>query len=404
MVEFQLFNKITTNQPALTPTQMRAYWGELDLLLARIEGATDPYEVLGIERNAVYEEIWYAYKHQVALLYPSYSINCSFPEAMQSRIERVFARISRAFAVLASSSRRRQYDESVSLMTDRLSPSLNAQAQPQLDQSHLVALAEAATRIQELAPLVGQAAATVETPPPADPAQSLSAAAEAEPASLASGKYPRRFPRFKMRLPVQLTGFGRSGNAWQEAAETGQISRQGALVRMRQRVRHGHVLQVALPMPLKLRSYSFAESPYQTYAIVRSVIPRGDGVRDVGLEFLGRNPPEGYFDRPWSYFRTESWKGAERRRMPRFRIAEQIHLEFFTDTRMPLANSAGVTETLSRGGACVRVADLPDDFDLVGVNCPEHAFESLAVVTNRFAGQDGQERLCLQFIEQQWPI
>ncbi|MFN7948230.1 MAG: PilZ domain-containing protein [Blastocatellia bacterium] len=402
MVEFQLFNRITTNQPSLTPVQMRAYWGELDLLLARIESASDPYDVLGVERTASYEEIWYSYKHQIALLYPSYSINCSFPEAMQNRIERVFARISRAFAVLASAGRRRQFDESGVVLTDNLNPAVKTTAQPPLDQERLIALAEAATRIQELAPAVGQLASAVDAPLIAP--DTATTAPEAETAASNFGKYPRRFPRFKMRMPVQVTGYSRSGSVWQEAAETGQISRQGALVRMRQRVRHGHVLHLTMPLPLKLRSYSFADTHYKAYAIVRSVIPRGDGVRDVGLEFLGKNPPAGYFDKPWNYFRTESWKGAERRRIPRFRITEQIQLDFFTDTRMPLSHCAGVTETLSRGGACVRVAAMPDEFDLVGVNCAEHGFESLAVVTNRFAGQDGQERLCLQFIEQQWPI
>lgn len=399
MVEFQLFNRITTNQPSLTPVQMRAYWGELDLLLARIESASDPYDVLGVERTASYEEVWYSYKHQIALLYPSYAINCSFPEAMQSRIERVFARISRAFAVLASAGRRQQFDQAGVVPTDHLNPAVKTPTQP----SRLAALAEAATRIQELAPVVGQLAATVETPAMA-PGAAATPETEAETAASNFGKYPRRFPRFKMRMPVQVTGYSRSGAAWQEAAETGQISRQGALVRMRQRVQHGHVLHLTMPLPLKLRSYSFADTHYKAYAIVRSVIPRGDGVRDVGLEFLGKNPPVGYFDKPWNYFRTESWKGAERRRLPRFRITEQIQLDFFNDTRTLLSHCAGVTETLSRGGACVRVAAMPDEFDLVGVNCTEHGFESLAVVTNRFAGQDGQERLCLQFIEQQWPI
>jgi curved DNA-binding protein CbpA len=398
MVELQLFNEVAPSQPLLSPMQMRAYRDELDILLARIECASDPYAVLGVERTAGYDEVWYSYRHHVALLYPSYQINNTFPESTQMRIERAFARLSRAFAVLASFGRRRKYDEETAAVARKLSQSKLT------DHLQAEAAAAVALRIQEDLPSLNQTAASVVVPAIQTTETVTESQAEKKSESASGGKYPRRFPRFKMRLPVRLTGYGQSGSAWQEAAETNQVSRQGALVRMRQRVRHGTVLQLALPLPLKLRSHSFSETYYNAYAIVRSVLPRGDGVRDVGLEFLGKNPPEGYFDKPWDRFRTESWRGAERRRQPRFSIAEQVQLEFFTDNRSPVAHSFALTETLSRGGACVRVADLPDDFDLVGLACPRQNFESLAVVTNRYAGGDGHERLCLQFIEQQWPV
>lgn len=412
MAASQLFNQITTGQAELTPSQMRAYWGELDTLLARIECATDPYHVLGVEQAATYEEVWFSYQHHVALLYPSYAINAAFPDAMQTRIERTFAKVSRAFAVLASSGRRKKYDEAASLITGKMQTAELRQdpLSPEARARLAAEIAASAERMQQAIPSLSLTAAQVDVPslivPDNEEATTEEAPAENEQPLVPqpAGRYPRRFPRFKMRLPMRLTGYQQAGGAWQEEAETGQVSRMGALVRMRQRVRHGNVLHVSIPLPLKLRSYNFADKDYKAYAIVRSVIPRGDGVRDVGLEFLGKNPPMGYFDRPWDFFRTESWKGAERRRMPRFRISEKLNLEFFTDTRYHLSASAGVTETLSRGGACVRVAAMPEEFDLVGVACPDHGFESMAVVANRYAGQDGQDRLCLQFIEQQWPI
>lgn len=410
MVGLQLFNQITTNQPGMTADQMRDYWSELETLLLRIEAAANPYQVLGIDRTAGYEEIWFAYQHHVALLYPSYSINSSFPDAMQTRVERTFAKVSRAFAVLASFGRRRKFDaltgvtrehrnrhEGLVTVADVIAevtmpPASSLAAQLQKTVS-LIDVANGLSAHQGN----GHAVAALESP-------TDSSAAVSDKELLMTGKYPRRTPRFKMRVPVRVTGYSCRGSIWQEVASTGEVGRMGVSVRMRQRVRHGSVLYLTLALPTKLRAHNFSENDYKAYAIVRSVIPRGDGVRDVGLEFLGKYPPQGYFDKPWRAFSTDRWNGAERRRMPRFKVTEPVHLEFFTDTRQPLAKSSGVTETLSRGGACVRAAALPDEFDFVGITSPDHGFESLAVVTNRVAGHDGIERLCLQFIEQEWPI
>jgi len=384
MTELQIINQITANQPALTATQMQAYWRELDGLLLRIESATTPYHVLGIECTADYQDIWSAYQQHVALLYPSYSINSIFPEAMQIKVERAFAKISRAFAVLANASRRRRYDGVTSQLVRPL--------------------AEAAETAPAAAQVISLPEISIVTPEKDACGENVPVREESAAVVLTSNKYPRRFPRFKMRLPVRLTGYSHQGNIWQEETVTGEVSRMGALVRMKQRVRHGTVLYLNLPLPDKLRSYSFRESDYKTYAIVRSVIPRGDGVRDVGLEFLGKNPPEGYFDKPWDTFRTESWRGAERRRMPRINRVEPVTLEFFTDTKQLLAKGEASTETLSRSGACILIDSLPEEFDLVGISAADYNFESLAVVANCFSGQDGRQRLCLQFIDQEWPI
>ncbi len=412
MVGLQLFNQITTNQPALTASEMRDYWNELETLLLRIETAANPYQVLGIERAAGYEEIWFAYQHHVALLYPSYSINGGFPEAMQARVERTFAKVSRAFAVLASAGRRRKFDALTGaaseyrtrhpalmtagkVMTDvttRTTSPLEAQLQK------TVSLVDVANGLASAHDGNGHNGAAKD----AAPADTTGTVSDKE--LLMTGRYPRRTPRFRMRLPARVTGYTYQGSIWQEEASTAEVGRMGVSVRMRQRVRHGSVLYVTLPLPTKLRAHNFSENDYKAYAIVRSVIPRGDGVRDVGLEFLGKYPPQGYFDKPWRAFSTDRWSGAERRRMPRFKVTEPVHLEFFTDTKQPLAKSSGVTETLSRGGACVRAAALPAEFDFVGITSPDHGFESLAVVTNRVAGHDGIERLCIQFIEQEWPI
>ncbi|MFN0119610.1 MAG: PilZ domain-containing protein [Blastocatellia bacterium] len=348
---------------------------ELEHFLARVECAVDPYEVLGICPTANYEEILRAYQQATETLFPNYLISASFSREILTRIERNFARISRAFTVLASAGRRQQYDGG--LVADPVVPvRVPLVSRKQMQE----AARRNETRMEE------------EKETRADDAKDI------------HEKYPRRFPRFRMRLPVDISGYDQPGFAWRETAETGYVSRGGVMIRMRNRIRHGTVVQLALPFPLKLRAYDFEQDEYKSYGIVRSVQPRGDGVRDVGVELLGQEPPDGYSQHPWEVFRLPSWHGVERRRMPRFQIARSVRLDFYSDTRRLIAQGTGQTETLSRGGACIRPGQVPDVFDLVGISSQEDSFESMAVVADRFPGNDGVERLCLQFINHEWPV
>ena len=124
----------------------------------------------------------------------------------------------------------------------------------------------------------------------------------------------------------------------------------------------------------------------------------------VGLEFLSEHPPAGYLDKPWTTFRTTKWTGTERRRQPREYRAEVVWVEYFTDSMQSITQQAGITESLSRGGARICVKGAPPEFDLVKITSQDHSFESLAAVTDQYVGKEGFERICVQFIEREWPI
>jgi hypothetical protein len=63
-----------------------------------------------------------------------------------------------------------------------------------------------------------------------------------------------------------------------------------------------------------------------------------------------------------------------------------------------------VTENVSRCGARVTVKSAPEEFDLVRLKSAGLRFEGLATVRNQYVGKDNVERLCLQFLEDHWPI
>jgi len=55
-----------------------------------------------------------------------------------------------------------------------------------------------------------------------------------------------------------------------------------------------------------LASYA-RRNDYNVYTLVRRVEPPRQGVRAIGVEFIGEHPPAGFLDKPWSVFRPRSW-------------------------------------------------------------------------------------------------
>ncbi|HZS03970.1 MAG TPA: PilZ domain-containing protein, partial [Blastocatellia bacterium] len=137
---------------------------------------------------------------------------------------------------------------------------------------------------------------------------------------------------------------------------------------------------------------------------VRRVVPLNEGVRAVGVEFIGEHPPPGYLDKPWAVCRTKQWLGINRRRHPRYDVNIGATVEFLTDDKQLVGREPGRIENVSRGGARIRARAVPPQFDLVRVIVPSCNFESLSVLTNRYISGDGGSHVCVQFIEKEWPI
>ena len=309
---------------------------------------------------------------------------------MTSRVERAFNKASQAFAVLACFNRRKEYDaalHSIASKPDHTTPAQSHEPRP-------------------------RAAAKPALPPPvAQPGQEIHLDHQepqrkvyTEFGKKTTGDNRRRCERFKLAIPARVMGHDRRSGKWNEMCETIDVSRTGITLRLRSRVRHGMVLYVALPLPTKLRSHGFTDSGYNVYVLVRRVEPPKKGVRVIGLEFLGEHPPAGYLERPWAVFRTKKWVGTERRRASRIERSEEVKLEYFNENLDSLSREETRTENLSRSGFRVSVKSAPMEFDLVRVVCPGRGFECLATLRNRFVGKDGRERLCLQFIDKDWPL
>lgn len=373
----QIFSSADTTawglaDPPHASGKVNPYFLDLDRLLARVEGATTPYQVLGVEPDVLREPIDRAFREIVTMLYPPYPISATLPAEMLARIERAFDKVVPAFALLACFARRRDYDTTRS--------------------------AAAATAPSPNPPQPSPQAISINQP-------ALPRAAHVESAKSVANNNRRRTDRLKMAIPVRVIGVDRPGDEkWREMAETLDVSRTGLRLRLNRPVHYGMVLYLSLPLPTKLRSHGFADNGYNVYALVRRIEPLKKGIRIIGLEFIGEHPPAGYLDKPWGTFRTKRWAGNERRRASRLDRAEAVRIEYISAAMPSTIREEAMTENVSRTGLRLIVRAAPPEFDLLRITSAARHFEGLAILRNRFQGKDGLERLCLQFLNKEWPI
>ncbi len=366
---------------------------ELGQLLRRIEASNICYHVLNVERDAGLEEVQRAYRQTLPILFPPYSFASTLPEDIKARMERAADKAYQALKTLALWEKRSAYDQvtptqagyPVSRARDR-----NPDAQGMVSGS-----------------LRSTAASPTEQPPAkqedsgrfAQPSGiNLSAPCFSDYLQGAESKDSRRrSERIKLSLPVRVAGHDKKQGKWQQVTETIDLSRTGLNLRLRKYLRHGMVVYLTLPLPDKLRSHAYGAPSYNVYALVRRVGAAKNGVRVIGLEFIGEHPPMGYLEKPWMVFRTKSWSGRDRRRVPRKPKNELFQIEYFSEAGKRLAQETARGEDGSSMGLrlCVRMA--PAEFDFVRVVSANRTLNCLAYVCNRFIGKDGMERLCLEF-------
>ena len=390
---------------ASTGKLINAYYLEIEPLLERVERSKTHYQTLGLERSATNEQIILAYHHTVKLLHPSYyKVRAAVPDDMLARIDLIFGKVSQAMFVLTTPHKRLEYDESLRRPARNSGRLILGKLN---DESEIVADTQASAAEQESAEQ--EAAEQKQVKPAAQKTVDINVvpiqrAVFTKLASDEKASNRRRCDRFNLSVPVLMAGYDGAGGKWQEVAKTIDVSRLGVAVKMRKRVRHGAVLHVTLPLPMKLRSHGFSEPGYNMYAIVRRVELPKDETRVVGLEFIGKNPPAGYLYKPWATFRTQKWVGADRRFEPREKRAEPVVVEFLNESMKSLGRTVGVTENISRGGARICVKSSPPEFDLVKITNVDRTFDSLALVRNHYVERDGYDRLCVQFVNNKWPM
>ncbi len=346
-----------------TDEQISDYLADLKDLLEFIEAAETHYEVLDVDELATTGEIKIAYMRATALLNPAqYQLDLPQPEEYLPRIDHAFEKISQAFSVLVNFTRRVEYDDTL------------------FHREEMAARLEAAN---QTLPSVNE----IESRP--DESQEREKQAENE---------RRRHRRFELTLAVQVSGYDAQGKPWSEMSQSLDVSVSGARLRLITPVQIGMVLKLSMPMPMTLRSYGFFDNAYEVYAIVRRIDMNANIASLIGLEFLGDQPPAGYLEKPWGIFQITPPAITERRKTPRKKGMKPFQIEYYDSELNLLGREKAISEDFGLGGMRLCVKDMPSSFNLVRVTSVSGKFESLAMVTKRYSGKDGQVRLCLSFI------
>jgi len=395
---------------------------DLEGALSRVDSATTYYQVLGVERLDGQERIKSSFQQLLNLLFPPYPVARTIPPDTLARIDRAFAKASHAFSVLASFTRRKEYDSA--LMTFAHTPPVASPTPGNLPLT-------AASVVTPPRPIVSPITKPIRVGQDlVKPPTVISHTKSSQPGGsdrsqmsndLALGGMPqrgiayresigakttdnrRRCERFKLCIPARITGYDRRNGKWNEMTETIDVSRTGVRLRLRKPVRHGTVVYLTLPLPGKLRAHGFSEQSYNAYALVRRIEPSKQGSRVVGVEFIGEHPPAGFLDRPWSVFRPRKWAGSERRRPNRDEEIHKVRIEYFTESMHSIKAEEARTENVSRSGLRISGTKAPAEFDLIMISCTSLKFEALATLRSRYEGRDGLERICVHLLDKQWP-
>ena len=208
----------------------------------------------------------------------------------------------------------------------------------------------------------------------------------------------RREARLSLALPVRISGQYPDGQTWEEMSTTSDASTGGASVKLNRTVLRGQALYVALPMPKRYRTFDLTSPTYRLYAVVTSVKPGGE----IGVRFLGKNPPGGYGRNEAGLFLAPPVSAApaetDRRTAPR---REGVY--FFvlkpSDDSGQRREETTVADNIGPGGARVKTTQSFAYGEVVELLEAGGLFRTRASVRNAYVGDDAVWRLNLMFLD-----
>jgi len=210
----------------------------------------------------------------------------------------------------------------------------------------------------------------------------------------------RHQPRATVAVSVHVQGQYPDGEAWDETTTTSVASASGAALPLQHTVLLGQGLHLSLPLPRRFRTFDLSAPTYRLYAVVASASPSGE----VGLRFLGKDPPKGYTRNRAGLFLTPPTQppAPERRSAPR-RDGTFFFVLKPRGDRGERQEEATVADNLGAGGARVLTTQFFARGEVLEVEEAGGPFRTRAAVRNAYVGEDAVWRLNLMFLDAQAP-
>jgi PilZ domain len=204
-----------------------------------------------------------------------------------------------------------------------------------------------------------------------------------------------------LSLPVRIQGQYPDGEPWEEMTTTSDASSGGASVTLGRVVLRGQAVHLSLPLPKRFRTHDLSAPSYRVYAVVCSMKPNGE----VGIRFLGKEPPGGYARNGTGLFLTPPIEPAaasvDRRSAPRREGVFFFVLKPSTDGHR--REETTVADNLGAGGAQLKTTQPFAQGEVVEVAEPSGPFRTRAAVRHSYVGADSVWRLNLMFLDEQAP-
>lgn len=233
---------------------------------------------------------------------------------------------------------------------------------------------------------------------------------EVNRASKGSGKTP---------LFLSVEGKEDYSSYWEEQTETIAFSRLGASFKLNRKCQVGTLLALNFAMPPHLRTFDFGKRRYRVWGLVQICSEVRDEDFDgfqIGVAFVGEQPPESYCENPQMSFRINGFDSEgmwtvepldfkfKSRAYFRFRYPLNCRLTpVDRDGKEKVLAINAITENIGIGGTAVASNLAIETGEHVMFHCEEPSFSSLSVVRKRLA--DGSDsKLHLEFSEAEFPI
>ena len=238
--------------------------------------------------------------------------------------------------------------------------------------------------------------------------------------------HPKRIrERLELKLPVRVRCRETQDLEWSEVTRLIDVTPFGAGFTLKRPVERGRLVHMTIPMPRQLRVFDHVEDQYRVWALVRHVkqVSSADDkslLFEVGVAFIGKNPPRSYLQDPSRRYEVaqtkrgelasiQEWEAAEvpstdKRTHTRHNIPTDMLLETFSENGKVEKSEQTVTENISPKGAALYTSlDLPIG-RLIRLSSAQSNISVYAAVRGSSMGPAGVPRIHVEFVDREWPL
>ncbi len=238
-------------------------------------------------------------------------------------------------------------------------------------------------------------------------------------------KWKRIRERLELKLPVRVRCRETADLEWSEITRLIDVSPFGAGFTLKRPVEKGRLLLMTIPMPRQLRVFDHGEDQYRVWALVRYIRPMVPAAGkppqfEVGVAFIGKQPPRSYEEnpsrrydvgaaKPGEFAPIEEWpppdlESPDKRSSTRHNIPVDMLIETYSENGEVEFSEHTVTENISAQGAAVYTTLSLPVGRFLRLSSQQFKLSVYAAVRGSSMGPTGVTRIHVEFIDHEWPL